>query len=1176
MTEADEEGMAMAAAETAAYRSLLQRCQDFQARHNRHGRDGTTTTTDTTACTTCTTSINSSDGKPAAKEHEFQDFLQTWKAERATAYSYSIGTGSTSSPGWRRPDHHKMTPQPFSLSDHRPYERPEVGDLVSFQQPQPGVHVLHRVGVVSSISHNRGTIDILKSCTAASNDDVEYMYQTIPYDFSEEAFGTAQFRIRHDLCEGQVCYDTANKTWCQIQSIPSNKGGVHVVVLQQGDHSMPTSATVWMPPDHLVGACDDSKLPSVHDNHKEQQVSKELALFLKQRMMAKRKQSPSGASTTNPAAKRTCRASERFNNARTNVTSPSSQQHRTFEIGETVTLLAHKRGYYIAKVIDIARQDDNDDKLLIKWTTGVEEEEWVDSKQCTRVDDRKRRRRKPQWLDDATWEGPPVSIITIEETTPAQELDDQARRITLSPRGSQTSVSKKNAPTWKNKEQRQIHQPTNQSEQQVQSNNNMSSSPTRKKGPRKPLETRFMVHVEKNRASPNNTEETKQNTVVRSYARGKFCKAQNGSLFLLAGEIVRYQKNGAATSEFQYYDITEKTYITVTPPDDDDETQQNPHAHVGHRDNQLPPARLEDGDCDCCLWQRVKSYARQAELADANKQRKQNCYHNKSPILRPFQPVQVKGGVGTTREAIVLTITGEECRVKVQYDDSQEVEWVEASKLELLGGSSDGPFSWDRFFETGQFHTTRTLAETTGFFRELPGYLLEQWRNAHSSSSHEELTTEYNSRVLQRDLRRRLVQPDWREGQKIRRDVADRMQERCRELRERLATDYGKPKEATFLTRNDVKRQILVMKEGSPYANILLLCGGIAPEVAAYKRLGVPLGVIILQDTDMEAVGCAVAAYPDVHFAIVIGDKSNRNKKEEGAASKCAGDINILADETVVEQLQVAVGGIHNVHITNPCDSWDLLGRKEGLLNRNDKGLLLYSILGLLEETSGEKPMVLAENLHSTEESKNVLHPSFEACGSMCSPSERLRRFCTQRPPVECCPDALANQRQARDWENALPPSLNGDLPEYSAGSVLQDPNRRVHPATKKFDCFVRSEDRCSNAPVWELRNGRVPRNAELTPLEMERAVGYNDAEIGTEGVTKYTAVDAILERIDGHDFENSGCLVSLKGCGENRSRLRVVQDNKRKQWLGNSQTVTLLEALLWNDRRMFPAIEEP
>ena len=55
--------------------------------------------------------------------------------------------------------------------------------------------------------------------------------------------------------------------------------------------------------------------------------------------------------------------------------------------------------------------------------------------------------------------------------------------------------------------------------------------------------------------------------------------------------------------------------------------------------------------------------------------------------------------------------------------------------------------------------------------------------------------------------------------------------------------------------------------------NFLLLCGGFAPEVWAYKRLkqkgAAPIRKVVLQDINLEADGVAVAAHPEVEFIIV-------------------------------------------------------------------------------------------------------------------------------------------------------------------------------------------------------------------------------------------------------------------------------------------------------------------
>jgi hypothetical protein len=59
-------------------------------------------------------------------------------------------------------------------------------------------------------------------------------------------------------------------------------------------------------------------------------------------------------------------------------------------------------------------------------------------------------------------------------------------------------------------------------------------------------------------------------------------------------------------------------------------------------------------------------------------------------------------------------------------------------------------------------------------------------------------------------------------------------------------------------------------------------------------------------------------------------------------------------------------------------------------------------------------------------------------------------------------------------------------------------------------------------------------------------------------------------------DFKANGCVVSLKGCAEDPNLpVERVEDQARLALLGNSICVTLLEAFMWNDKLLYPAVTE-
>lgn len=347
--------------------------------------------------------------------------------------------------------------------------------------------------------------------------------------------------------------------------------------------------------------------------------------------------------------------------------------------------------------------------------------------------------------------------------------------------------------------------------------------------------------------------------------------------------------------------------------------------------------------------------------------------------------------------------------------------------------------------------------------------------------------------------------------------------------------------------------------------NFLLLCGGFAPEIVAYKRLGAAVPkAVVLQDIDLHAVGVAVAAHPAIDFYIVC-DKATKSE------SNPVGDIKTLSlDENVVRDIEVSLGGIHNVSITNPCQPFSLAGKKEGFDSLT--GQLLHdcsTIVRKLKESS-RMPIFLAENVPSFRKAKkgfDAYLPGsgtryFAACASMCSPCIRKRRFATNRPPPVCLPIPQTN---------VGPPSLNGDLPKYQAQSVLKDPTSMLHPGLKKFPCLIHSKPG-NDKQIWHQHDPYMePEARGLTAEEAERALGYHDEEIG---VTALTAENAILARIRSHDAELDGQLVSLAGCANNPDApVEPVSEKRLLQLLGNSVSPTLLEALMWNDRKLFPPV---
>jgi hypothetical protein len=552
----------------------------------------------------------------------------------------------------------------------------------------------------------------------------------------------------------------------------------------------------------------------------------------------------------------------------------------------------------------------------------------------------------------------------------------------------------------------------------------------------------------------------------------------------------------------------------------------------------------------------LKGYARRAEEANAEMIRElrdqRRLPRSTSLGFRPLQPVFLVGSV----EATIIEQPDKNGWVKIRYANlgrrpKEETESI--LNIRLIGHKPE-PISLEQFFRE---HNDLPKQKTS--YRESPNFLRKAWKEANGSELAMQFEESFEKLVEVRD-KIRMLAGGHDNGKTLTAEAAQRLVNRVATLLSRLKDDFDQPSHETMMVSSDFKQRIVDINNILPHANILLLCGGIAPEVTVHKRFdAAPLGTVILQDIDLHAVGVAVAAHTDVNFAL-IGDPKSQF---------APGDIRILRDQAIIRQVEVQLGGIHSVGITNPCQSFSLAGNKEGFISSD--GQLLWDCLTIVRglEESSQMPLYLAENVPSTKETNDQFNAylphrnaaCFYACGSMCSPCKRKRKFATNRPPVIC------SEGPRRPGE---PPSLNGDLPEVCAPAVVKEEGRLVHPRLKKLPCFTHSGP-TKNNHVWvPMGLCEKPVQKLMTPTEAERAMGYYEDEIG---VTAYSAEKAILERIKNHNYERDGCIISLKGCAGKES-LEKVDDKRRLELLGNSQVVTLLEALMWNDRRLFPAVQ--
>ena len=556
--------------------------------------------------------------------------------------------------------------------------------------------------------------------------------------------------------------------------------------------------------------------------------------------------------------------------------------------------------------------------------------------------------------------------------------------------------------------------------------------------------------------------------------------------------------------------------------------------------------------CKAMALRGEREYAERYE-----EKRKQSKARSASFPLRLGQPVVVIGTV--TRNAIVVEEPGLGS-VKVQHKGGS-ISTENIGKLRPIGFKRE-PVDLNEFFRRADTDGLPTSKDAD--YSEDPNFLLEAWREANSKVAHS-FEEKFESSVKERNRKRGLANQGGN-GCNLTGSGALRLHKYCNKLLQRLQDDFAEDNCETQIEGMDLKRLITDVKVRLPNPNMLLLCGGFAPEVTAYKRLGAaPIGKVILQDTDLCAVGVAVACHPEVEFFIAVA-------KPGSIAPKEPGDVRILTDSQVVREVEVRIGGIHDVSITNPCQSFSKAGRKEGF--RTENGQLLFDCCTVVRnvEASSSMPIYLFENVLSTHEINerfdrylpDVDASFFKLCASMCSPCVRRRKFATNRPPVVC-----STGRQVP----GKPPSLDGNDVSLCALSIVDGKQRTVHPDMKKFPCQL-SSNATKNDCVWEQTNVYYdPVRVPPTPEEAERAMGYREAEIG---VTAFTAEKAIRKRIKNHDFEKEGCLVSLKDCAiDHECPTEPLGASQRLSLLGNSECVTLLEALMWDDRRLFPPILE-
>ena len=125
--------------------------------------------------------------------------------------------------------------------------------------------------------------------------------------------------------------------------------------------------------------------------------------------------------------------------------------------------------------------------------------------------------------------------------------------------------------------------------------------------------------------------------------------------------------------------------------------------------------------------------------------------------------------------------------------------------------------------------------------------------------------------------------------------------------------------------------------KGTPI-NMLLLCGGLCPEIDVLKSAGHSIGTVYLWDIDLVAVGVAVKNHPEVEFKVLIpelavdlqgrrgaGSRRGKGKGKKGKRKAGGGggtEVNDLWGVTKEHILALGrdAGHIDLIGITTPCN----------------------------------------------------------------------------------------------------------------------------------------------------------------------------------------------------------------------------------------------------------------
>ena len=263
-----------------------------------------------------------------------------------------------------------------------------------------------------------------------------------------------------------------------------------------------------------------------------------------------------------------------------------------------------------------------------------------------------------------------------------------------------------------------------------------------------------------------------------------------------------------------------------------------------------------------------EAIAKEAEINHARSL--QNKRLQETRPLRPLQWIVVDGGnydddngdyaEKNFKEGILIQYTrGEESKIKVQFQGQNGKKIHKYFPLDTLRPFC--PVDMESFWN--KVNVDQTFCSGTTFSED-PAYLYNRWR----SKKDDRTEADFDSISKTRARFRRSINKS-ENGNNLTEDGLLKIEKRCRTLLQRLQVDYKSSIDDPIENSEEFysfKNRICELKLLLPSINVLLLCGGFAPDITAYKRCGIPLGMVVIQDIDLHAVGVAVAAHPVSFF----------------------------------------------------------------------------------------------------------------------------------------------------------------------------------------------------------------------------------------------------------------------------------------------------------------------